>query len=173
MQIDFTNLKYLENGNPKQQKVFQLLNQFQIFEKLKSFHPILVGTIPINIDTENSDLDIICEFQDENNFKEIIQSLFENYKNFKIKETNKFSEKAIVSSFEMEGFQFEIFGQKIPTVQQFGYLHMLVEARILQEKGEDFRQKVIDLKKKGLKTEPAFAKLLNIEGDPFQELLKY
>ncbi|WP_196893010.1 DUF4269 domain-containing protein [Aureivirga marina] len=173
MQIDFTNLNYLKNGNPKQKRVYQILNQYQIFEKLNSYHPILVGTIPIQIDTENSDLDIICEFQNEIIFKEIIEKLFGNLNNFKIKESNKFFEKAIISNFELENFQFEIFGQKIPTNKQYGYLHMLTEARILEEKGEEFRLKIIDLKKKGFKTEPAFAKLLNIKGDPFQELLKY
>ncbi|MNK30599.1 hypothetical protein D3C87_490190 [compost metagenome] len=50
---------------------------------------------------------------------------------------------------------------------------MLIEHQILQEKGEDFRLKIIALKRNGYKTEPAFAKLLNLQGNPYLDLLKY
>jgi hypothetical protein len=50
---------------------------------------------------------------------------------------------------------------------------MLIEHRLLLKHGEAFKNKVIELKQNGLKTEPAFAKLLGIEGDPYEELLKY
>ena len=36
-----------------------------------------------------------------------------------------------------------------------------------------FRRQIIDLKKQGLKTEPAFAKLLALTGDPYVELLSF
>jgi hypothetical protein len=49
---------------------------------------------------------------------------------------------------------------------------MLVEHRILKEKGEVFRQQIIELKKQGYKTEPAFGKLLEIEGDAYEYLLR-
>lgn len=37
-----------------------MMSQYQIMEILQEFDPILVGTFPINIDIETSDLDIIC-----------------------------------------------------------------------------------------------------------------
>ena len=41
------------------------------------------------------------------------------------------------------------------------------------KKGEEFRQQVVNLKKQGYKTEPAFAKLLGLNSEnPFDELLK-
>lgn len=49
---------------------------------------------------------------------------------------------------------------------------MLVEHQILAQKGKDFRAKIIDLKKMGIKTEPAFAQLLGLQGDPYKSLLK-
>ncbi len=49
---------------------------------------------------------------------------------------------------------------------------MITEHAILKEKGKNFKQEIIKLKASGLKTEPAFAKLLGIEGDPYEELLK-
>jgi hypothetical protein len=49
---------------------------------------------------------------------------------------------------------------------------MLIEHHFLQTKGDNFRKEIIQLKEIGLKTEPAFAKALSIEGDPYLELLK-
>ena len=47
-----------------------------------------------------------------------------------------------------------------------------MEHRVLLAKGEEFRQEVINLKRQGWKTEPAFAKLLGLNGNPYEELLK-
>ena len=49
---------------------------------------------------------------------------------------------------------------------------MIIENDILKEKGLDFKQKIKQLKSDGLKTEPAFAKLLGLQGNPYIELLK-
>lgn len=72
----------------------------------------------------------------------------------------------------LEGFPIEIFGQNKPTTQQNAYLHMVAEYKILQEKGEKFKQKIIELKKQGIKTEPAFGMLLGLE-NPYEDLLKF
>jgi len=48
---------------------------------------------------------------------------------------------------------------------------MIAEYKILQEKGNDFKKKIIELKKQGIKTEPAFGILLNLE-NPYEDLLK-
>ncbi len=75
-------------------------------------------------------------------------------------------------SFNVGEFEVEIFGQNIPSKQQNAYLHLLVEHQILQQQGEDFRRNIIALKKIGYKTEPAFAKLLELKGNPYQALLE-
>lgn len=49
---------------------------------------------------------------------------------------------------------------------------MIIENRILNVKGVDFKEKVKKLKSDGLKTEPAFTKLLGLKGYPYTELLK-
>lgn len=168
--INFLDISYLQSGNERQQKVYQVLTDNQILEKLSPYHPILVGTIPINIDIENSDLDIICHVSDKDEFIDQLNRLFKHQKGFFISESATFN--AIKATFLMGGFEIEIFGQNIPTTQQNAYRHMLIEHKLLSTNGEKFRQDIIDLKNQGYKTEPAFAKLLGFEGNAYEELLK-
>ncbi len=168
--INFLNISYLQSGNEKQVKAYQVLTNHHVLEKLAAYHPILVGTFPINIDIEGSDLDIICEVPDQNEFINTLKSLFGKEKEFKISESAKFE--AIKANFIIGGFEIELFGQNMPTTQQNAYRHMLIEHKLLLERGETFRHEIIALKKQGYKTEPAFAKLLGIEGNAYEELLK-
>ena len=78
-----------------------------------------------------------------------------------------------IAKFKGNHFLIEIFGQTIPSQDQDAFRHMLLEAQILKEKGYIFTKKILHLKKSGLKTEPAFAKLLGLEGNPYDELLNY
>lgn len=169
----FDTLDYLKTGNALQQKSYGLLTEHRIFYVLSDFDPILVGTIPIAIAIDSSDLDIGCYWVDKNAFIATLQTAFSGYRNFSCQELNNGTMEAIVANFSINGIEIEIFGQNIPTREQNGYRHMLIEHRILQERGAAFREAVIALKKSGLKTEPAFAQLLQIEGDPYQGLLEY
>jgi hypothetical protein len=54
-------------------------------------------------------------------------------------------------NFRLEEFSIEIFGQNRPATKQNAYLHMIAEYKILQEKGEDFKQKIIELKNRASK----------------------
>jgi hypothetical protein len=173
--IDFTTIDYLKNGNEKQKRVYEILTKHQILEKLKEYSPILAGTIPIEIDIEGSDLDIICEvdlrfeedFLDDLMFSKFIPHDVE----VKVEYPIINGEKCIVLNFTLEEFPIEIFGQNKPTIEQNAYRHMIAEYKILQEKGENFKQKIIELKQKGIKTEPAFGMLLGLN-NPYEDLLK-
>ncbi|CAA9201268.1 hypothetical protein FLA105534_03504 [Flavobacterium bizetiae] len=170
---DFSNIEYLKNGNKKQRNAFEVLTQHKILSNLAEFDPILVGTIPINIDIENSDLDIICYWNDKANFIEKIILFFGKEAGFAIREIFINGRDSVVANFKIENFEIEVFGQNIPTKDQNGYRHMLIENEILQSKGNDFRSEIIKLKQNGYKTEPAFAFLLGLKGDPYTELLEY
>lgn len=171
--MNFLNIHYLKNGNPRQQSAYQTLVSHQIMEKLEGYNPILTGTIPINIDIESSDLDVICYWEDRGSFIETLTNLFATEKDFHLRECLIDSQETIICNFKVDTFEIEVFGQNIPSESQNAYQHMLIEYQILRREGEHFRLKVIELKKNGYKTEPAFAKLLDLEGNPYHALLAY
>ncbi|KMQ64305.1 hypothetical protein ACM46_08400 [Chryseobacterium angstadtii] len=174
--IDFTKLDYLKSGNERQQRAYNVLTKYRVLEKLEPYSPILAGTIPIGIDIESSDLDIICEvdlrfeedFLDDIMFSRLIP--FEV--DVKVENMVVNGEKSIALNFMLEEFPIEIFGQNKPPIQQNAYRHMMAEYRILNEKGENFKQKIVELKKQGIKTEPAFGLLMELE-NPYEDLLKF
>ena len=169
---NFRNIEYLEVGNERQKLAFSEIKKYQILEKLEKYDPILTGTIPIGIDLPESDLDIICECQNHSEFKAYLSENFSNKKDFKVYSTKQNGIESTIAEFKTDNFLFEIFGQNIPTEKQNAYRHMIIENIILKEKGYGFKQKIKELKSNGIKTEPAFAKLLDLHGNPYTELLK-
>lgn len=171
--MDFKNIDYLKYGSNIQQLAYRELSDLKIFLVLQEFQPVLTGTIPLDIAIASSDLDISCAIKNHDEFK---QKLFEYYKEqlqFSCRTTSRFGETASICSFKGQNFEIEIFGQNLRVAEQNAYRHMIIEHKILQENDEKFRRDIIKLKERGLKTEPAFAKLLGLEGNPYQALLDY
>ena len=166
-------LNYLNKGSKRQQKAYKAIESSNVMEILKAFDPILVGTIPLEIDLPDSDLDIICEVYDPKLFINIITTHFGREKDFHIQQKEIRHKKVSLARFCHKNFEFELFGQAVPVMQQYAYRHMLIEHKLLHLKGDVFREKIIALKKSGLKTEPAFAKALNLQGNPYEALLKF
>ncbi|MCJ7932731.1 MAG: DUF4269 domain-containing protein [Chryseobacterium sp.] len=173
--IDFTRIDYLKEGNERQRRAYEVLTTYKVLEKLKPYSPILAGTIPIEIDVEGSDLDIICEvdlrweedFLEEITFAGLIPADTEvTVENIIVN-----GKKSVVLNFMLEEFPVEVFGQNTPTQEQNAYRHMIAEYNILQEKGEEFKNKIIELKRQGIKTEPAFGMVMNLK-NPYEDLLK-
>lgn len=171
--VDFQDISYLKNGNERQKSAYQTLIKYQIFEKLSAFNPLLAGTIPIDIDIPESDLDIICHWQNVTDFIALLEKSFATEQNFNLREETINGEQTVVANFRIDDFEVEIFGQNIPSKEQNAFKHMLIEYQILQAKGDGFKQKIIELKRQGLKTEPAFAQLLALAGNPYEALLNY
>ncbi|NER17412.1 DUF4269 domain-containing protein [Spongiivirga citrea] len=169
---NFTTIEYLKLGNQRQQKAYQELKALKIFENLKTYHPILTGTIPIDIDIRDSDLDIICQCKNHIEFSTRLSELFADKTGFEIRTYDRHGVECTTAKFRGKHFEIEIFGQDIPVKEQNAYRHMIIEDNILKSKGPAFRSKIRKLKSEGLKTEPAFAKLLGLSGDPYKALLK-
>ncbi len=169
----FESIDYLENGSELQKEAYKVLTKNEVMEKLVIFQPILVGTIPLDIAIKDSDLDIVCSFENKQVFKEEIQKHFTNYSEFSVVEKIFQDEPTVIVRFVLDNFPVEIFAQSMPSNQQIAFQHMLIEHEVLTDRGEEFTKEVIRLKESSIKTEPAFAQLLNLKGDPYLALLEY
>ncbi|PZR27889.1 MAG: DUF4269 domain-containing protein [Citrobacter freundii] len=173
MNINFDDIGYLKLGTTMQQRAFQVLTTYRIMEKLAEFQPCLAGTIPLAIDMEGSDLDIICTWKNKQEFEDSLTNCFGEMDGFIIRQIEVRGELSVVANFIIAPFGIEIFGQAVPVKDQLAYRHMIIEYKLLAEKGEAFRKEIIQLKKNGLKTEPAFANILGLSGDPYLALLAF
>ncbi|EOR23396.1 MULTISPECIES: DUF4269 domain-containing protein [Niallia] len=168
----FDTLDYLRLGNEKQQHAYLALKKLNIYEILHPYTPILCGTIPIGVDIDSSDLDIIMEVHEVETFKQIVTEHFGKMRNFSLKSLMIREVEVTKANFFFEGFEFELFGQPIPVKQQYAYLHMIIEHAILKL-DPSVKKEILSLKKQGYKTEPAFCKVLGLKGDPYLSLIQY
>ena len=163
---------YLRTGTPRQQAALNVLQDLKVFEILADYSPVLVGSLPLAIDLPSSDLDIICAADNLAGFSDQVKYAFGNQADFRIKQKVINGLQTTVAKFASAGFAVEIFGQPRPVEAQNAYRHMVVEARLLEIGGEEAQQAIRQLKGKGLKTEPAFARYFNLGGDPYAVLLE-
>ncbi|TGN09833.1 DUF4269 domain-containing protein [Leptospira ilyithenensis] len=162
---------YLETGNEKQRSLHSDLSNHKIISKLSGFYPLIAGTIPLGIDTENSDVDILTYHNNQNHLIKIAYAKFRHYFNFSYETKDFDGEPSVKVSFQTSLFSYEIFSQKIKPENQKGFLHMVAEKRFLDLADADFKNQIIEKKKQGMKTEPAFCEVLGQKGDPYQILL--
>lgn len=166
------DIEYLQSGDQVQAEVYQLLSKHKILQLFQGYKPILVGTVPIGINIDTSDLDIICEVNDFDEFERLVKELFNDQHGFTISRNVVEGIEIITVNFQVEDWPIEIFAQNKPTTLQNGFLHMIIEDRMLNMYGKKFKERIIQLKSEGLKTEPAFAKALNLLGNPYLKLLE-
>lgn len=166
---DWHDSTYLQHGSAPQRQAFSLLKRYALLAHLRAYDPVLVGTFPLDLTVPGSDLDIICEVSDVAAFRRTLAG-FAAYPTYKLRLAST-TEPALVASFELEGLAVEVFGQALPTAHQNGYRHLVIEARLLAAGGTALRQQVLALKASGVKTEPAFAQVLGLPGNPYHALL--
>jgi hypothetical protein len=173
MAPDFTSIDYLVSGNLRQQKAYEILTTHRIMELLGSYSPILVGTIPLGIDIESSDLDIVCFTPDPTVFSAHLTDAFAHCSKFAIGTKSVKKRPTVICRFTIESFPVEIFGQDVPSTEQDSFIHLVNENLILLQNGPEFKIEITRLKRAGMKTEPAFAQLLGLQGDPYEALLQF
>jgi predicted metalloenzyme YecM len=153
--------------------VFSALMGSNILEILKDFSPQIVGTFPLGIYTENSDLDILLECYDLENLRNLIQDRMGYLENFEFNHIKIDDVDSLVINFIYKNVPIELFAQPIPTMKQKAFKHFQVEERILAQTNDLFKKKIFEIRNNGIKTEPAFAKALSIDKEPYLELLNY
>lgn len=169
---NFLTFDYLRHGNQRQKLAYREIEALQIQQLLAPFSPVLAGTVPIGIDVDSSDLDIICCVNDFDEFEKILKEHYGRFKGFKIERRSIRSHRYVLAQFHGEYFEIEVFGQTLPVLKQNAYRHMIVEHRLLLQKGKEFRREIVNLKQSGIKTDPAFAEALELKGDPYDAVLE-
>jgi hypothetical protein len=166
------DLSYLEGGTPRQRSAHNALVSLAIMDDLAELHPVLVGTVPLSVATDRSDLDIICEVHDLDRFQSGLRSKYGGLERFSTWRREIDGLETVVAILVSHGWRVEVFGQARPVWEQQAFLHMVVEARLLRLGGEEAARRVKELKASGWRTEPAFAKVFGIRGNAFSTLLE-
>jgi hypothetical protein len=148
----------------------EALRRSGVMNTLAEFDPRLAGTLPLGLDLPLSDLDILCHAADPGAFAAVLWAAFRNASSFSLRQQIA-GDRPVIASFNAHGWPFQVFGQARPVNEQDGWRHFLIERRLLELGGQRFRAAVRRERQRGVKTEPAFAAALRLEGDPFFALL--
>lgn len=149
-----------------------ILERGAVFERLSAFDPRWVGSIPLDIHGPGADADIACSGgADLAAFARALEGAFGEH-GVSVTDNVHAGEASIIARLELEGLPIEIYGRARPVETHESYVHWLAEHRLLALASDRLRGDVRAAKAGGLKTEPAFAKVLRLGGDPHTELLK-
>jgi Domain of unknown function (DUF4269) len=142
----------------------------RIKETLASFDWSVAGTFPLGIAVDGSDIDIVCYTTDYSTFSEAVWTAYSDYEGF-VMTYWLWPKDFTTAEFAYRGWRFELFASQVPLCRQAGKRHFDVEQRLLEMGGKALRQRVVEARESGMKTEPAFASVLRLTGDPYSAML--
>lgn len=155
----FLNLDLLEH-----QRIDNVTTK--LMPSFMKYQPVIVGTYPIDIQVEGSDIDIVMTCDDYDEIVPVLKDQFSEYSGFELDVKD-----VVICRFEYDHYLFELYISHKPVESLNSYRHLVIEDKILNHFDDDFKKEVIELKKKGIKTELAFALLLGLSGNPYDALL--
>ena len=123
------------------------------------------------LDTDTSDVDVLVEAANLNAFGQLGERTWGDRPGFGRAERHWQGLPAVICRFEAAGRLCEVFAQPLPVAKQRGVRHLSAERRLLIAGGDALRDAVRAARQRGLKTEPAFAEVLRLDGDPYDALL--
>lgn len=153
-------------------KIFNALEESGILKTFKKFTPFVAGTFPLGVYTAKSDLDVLMYAEDLNELEHDLHSAYGKLANYTSRRSQVDGPETLIVNFMVNEVPFEVFAQNRAVTKQKAYLHFQIEERLLKNGGKNFSKKVLENRLRGLKTEPAFAHVLGIEGDAYAEMLQ-
>lgn len=142
-----------------------------VWQALARFHPVMAGSIPLGLDTEATDVDVLVEAGNLKAFRQQCTYTWGGRPGFSLAEREWQGSPAVICRFPADSRLCEVFAQPRPVAEQQGFRHLIAEWRLLTAGGEALYHAVRAARMRGLKTEPAFAEVLRLEGDPYVALL--
>jgi hypothetical protein len=171
LERDWSDLTYLLSGSPRQQEAYRAIHELGVTVALARYRPVLAGTIPLGLDGPASDLDLICAATDLDAFADHVRGLYGCRDVFYLSRKLKDGEPSVIARLVSHGWPVEIFAQSRPPDEQRAVRHLDIEARLLRLGGPPLLRMVRAWRVAGWKTEPAFARVLGLAGDPYRALL--
>ncbi|RKN86575.1 DUF4269 domain-containing protein [Paenibacillus ginsengarvi] len=170
----WSDIEYLRVGTAVQRKAYDVIFRFGLLEPLRPYQPVVVGTIPIELNVQGSDLDIACEVYRFEPFEQTVRKAFGGFDQFEFvrRGAQRGRKERAVVRFECGNLPVELFAEPAPVRMQNGYRHMVIEARLLELYGQRAKEAILNRKRAGMKTEPAFADYFGLKGDPYEALLE-
>jgi ribosomal protein S18 acetylase RimI-like enzyme len=146
----------------------------RLFRDLAPFQPTLIGTYPLGLAVDGSDLDIACTCDDLDRFERALHAALSGLGvAARLERSDVAGGPAVVAAFDLGDVAVEIFGQAVPVTAQRGFRHMVIEGQLLAIGGAALAGRIRDLKRAGTRTEPAFAQVLglDLQRDPYEAVL--
>ncbi len=167
----WTDIMHLKLGSDRQRDAYQALIDLDLFSVLADYDPILAGSIPLGIETTESDLDVICFADDLDTCARLLDAIYGDMDEFSLAQPEKNGLPTLICRFRHQRFEVEVYAQPRPIEEQNAYRRMVAESRLLREGGDDALQAIRQLKLQGMQTESAFGEYFCLEGDPQETLL--
>lgn len=144
----------------------EVLHQSGIMDSLAAYSPTVVSTLWVGLDIEGSDIDILCHYADQSSYVQAVESRCSDFSEYQ----QQSRDDHVITRFNLADYPVEIYASNQAVTEQAGYIHFQVMKRLVELGGEQFQLAIRDLKRQGLKTEPAITHYLNISGDPYEEV---
>ncbi len=169
---DFRTIAYLQRGTLRQRAAYEALRALDVMATLAAYNPRLTGAIPLDVDIPGSDLDIICQVGAEqmDALAELLRQKYGHLPGFRLARKQRYDHAVVVCDFTCCEFPIQVYGSPTPVDAQRAWVHLLAEAHLLAQAKPEEKEAVRALKLAGVKTEPAFAQIFGLTGDPYEAL---
>lgn len=148
-----------------------ILEDAGVFAATHPFDGRFIGSIPLDLHSEGADADIVCQAEDLDVFAAAMTAAFGARPGFRAQVAPYLGRPSSIVKFGLSGLPVEVFARSEPVETHESFRHHKAALRLLALGGEGLRATVRGLKVAGLKTEPAFAAALGLEGDPALAML--
>lgn len=142
-----------------------------VLDLLARFDPRIAGTLPLGVSLPGSDIDILCHAPEANDVADCLWEAREQLAGLVLRRWIS-GGRPLVAAFAIDRWPVEVFASPVEVDRQAGWRHFVVERRLLELAGEPLRQRVLELRRAGARTEPAFAAALGLQGDPYAALYR-
>jgi predicted metalloenzyme YecM len=139
---------------------------------LKAWTPLVSGSLPLEIETEQSDLDILLCHSDLSLAASEISNALNEFGKITWKRSVSRQGECLIGELKLKQRPIELFVSRVPVLQQDSHTHFLREYQLLVKHGQTLRDFVRIQKKKGNSTEQAFCNAFGVSSDPYLSLLQ-